>query len=353
MKFMKTKIFCVMVLCTGLLVGCDKERDEYEPVKPPVEQPEEPDEPEQPEKPEKPVIPPSTNNIIKTKIGDINMIVGTYAWNDIAYGNGRYVAVGGGNNTGGYVTSSTDGTNWTTPKKISGVSNKFSFVTYANGKFFAVGDAGVSISTSYDGINWTDAKRIASDKIMNDIIYANGMYVMVGWNGYLMTSPDGDNWKTISVGYATSSYVLNRVIYHGGKFIAVGEYGMFSTSTDGKTWTQMAYIDFSNTYDCKAIASNGEKIVVVNRNGYFSTSVDGVTWTKFKYMGVYLTQVNNLVYSNGKFVAIGMSYVDNEDLVYTATSVDGEIWTALEPIKDESGIILPESKRINAVCIMP
>lgn len=43
---MKTKILCVMVLCTGLLVGCDKEHNEYEPVKLPVEQPEEPDEPE-------------------------------------------------------------------------------------------------------------------------------------------------------------------------------------------------------------------------------------------------------------------------------------------------------------------
>ena len=31
----------MMALCAGLLVACDKE-EEYEPVKPPVEQPEEP-----------------------------------------------------------------------------------------------------------------------------------------------------------------------------------------------------------------------------------------------------------------------------------------------------------------------
>ena len=340
----------MMVLCAGLLVGCDKETEKTEiPENPPVENPEQPDEPEQPEEPEKPVTPPSTDNIIKTKIGDINMIVGAYDWNDIAYGKGIYVAVGGGNNTGGYVTSSTDGINWTTPKKVPGISGRFWCVTYANGKFFAVGDGGVSISTSYDGINWTSAKQIASDKNMNDIIYANGMFVMVGRKGYIMTSMDGDTWNAISVG----NNVLNRIIYHKGKFIAVGEYGMFSTSTDGKTWTKMAYIDFNDTQNCKAIASNGEKIVVINESGYLSPSVDGITWTKFKYMGVYLVFVYNLVYSNGKFIAIGQSYVDNEYFVYSTTSVDGENWTNLKPIKDESGIILPESKSIKTVCVMP
>ena len=37
----------MMALCAGLLVACDKE-EEYEPVKPPVEQPEEPNEPDKP-----------------------------------------------------------------------------------------------------------------------------------------------------------------------------------------------------------------------------------------------------------------------------------------------------------------
>lgn len=69
----------MMALCAGLLVACDKE-EEYEPVKPPVEQPEEPNEPD------KPVTPPSTDDIINVKIGDLNMIVGIDDWNDIAYG---------------------------------------------------------------------------------------------------------------------------------------------------------------------------------------------------------------------------------------------------------------------------
>ena len=45
-------------------------------------------------------------------------VVGTNSWNAIAYGNGKYVAVG----SSGYVTTSTDGINWTTPKQIAGSS---------------------------------------------------------------------------------------------------------------------------------------------------------------------------------------------------------------------------------------
>ena len=92
----------MMALCAGLLVACDKE-EEYEPVKPPVEQPEEPNEPD------KPVTPPSTDDIINVKIGDLNMIVGIDDWNDIAYGNGKYVAVSVYCKT----ATSTDGNNWT------------------------------------------------------------------------------------------------------------------------------------------------------------------------------------------------------------------------------------------------
>lgn len=57
-----------MVLCTGLLVGCDKEEEEYEPIKPPIEEP------------EQPVTPPSTDDIIKTKV-------------EIKSGNGKYGAI--------------------------------------------------------------------------------------------------------------------------------------------------------------------------------------------------------------------------------------------------------------------
>ena len=57
---MKIKTFYVMVICTSLsLIGCDKEEIDA-PITPPIEKPDE----------------PITNDIIKIKTGDIDMIIG-------------------------------------------------------------------------------------------------------------------------------------------------------------------------------------------------------------------------------------------------------------------------------------
>ena len=151
---MRMKIFCVVVLCACLFIACEKDNDDYEPVKPPVEQPEnpvEPEKPDEPEKPEKPAIPPSTDDIINVKIGDLNMIVGSEQWNAITYGNGRYVAVG----TKGYVTYSDDGVNWSTPTKLDKgyKSAEWNAITYGNGRFVLLGTEGF-ISYSDDGVTF-------------------------------------------------------------------------------------------------------------------------------------------------------------------------------------------------------
>ena len=51
---------------------------------------------------EDPVISPSIDDLLKIKINEEDMIIGTNSWNAIAYGNGKYVAVG----SSGYVTTS-------------------------------------------------------------------------------------------------------------------------------------------------------------------------------------------------------------------------------------------------------
>lgn len=49
--------------------------------------------------------------------------VGTNTWYAISYGNGVYVAIGS-DTQNGYITRSTDGTNWTSPLKIANTSLK-------------------------------------------------------------------------------------------------------------------------------------------------------------------------------------------------------------------------------------
>ena len=90
-----------IAVCVWMCASCEKNDGGggFEPVEPPVE------------KPEEPTTPPSTEDLRTIKIEEnIMAVVGTNGWNAIAYGNGKYVAVG----QKGYVTTSTDGINWTT-----------------------------------------------------------------------------------------------------------------------------------------------------------------------------------------------------------------------------------------------
>lgn len=99
-------------------------------------------------------------------------VVGTNGWNAIAYGNGKYVAVG----ANGYVTTSTDGVNWTTPKQIAGSSYTWNGIIYANGKFVVCGQYSY-IAVSTDGTNWTTYVDSSATYNWADIAYG----IRSGW----------------------------------------------------------------------------------------------------------------------------------------------------------------------------
>ena len=87
----------------------------------------------------------------------------------VAYGNGRFVAVGNG-----VASYSTDGISWTASNHNNG---NMLGVAYGNGRFVAVGDHQVA-SHSFDGISWTASNH--NNGSMNDVTYANGRFVAVG-----------------------------------------------------------------------------------------------------------------------------------------------------------------------------
>jgi hypothetical protein len=74
---------------------------------------------------------------------------------------------------------------WTA--RTSGTTNWLYGVTYGNGLFVAVGDDG-AILTSPDGVTWT---RRTSSTInpLYGATYGNGTFVAVGLYGTILTSP--------------------------------------------------------------------------------------------------------------------------------------------------------------------
>lgn len=70
---------------------------------------------------------------------------------DIAYGNGRFVAVG----ENGKIAYSNDGINWTAVLDPAFGFSKIYSITYGNGRFIATGEGDIGMAYSTDGSSWT------------------------------------------------------------------------------------------------------------------------------------------------------------------------------------------------------
>jgi Photosynthesis system II assembly factor YCF48 len=141
----------------------------------------------------------------------------------VAYGNGIFDAFG---------FLSPDGVNWTpiipavNPQYIGNIS--FNDIAFGNGIFVAVGGTqsiGFGppmplqvIITSPDGINWMEQESPGVDPLYG-VTFENNTFVAVGANGTVLTSPDGVDW-TLRVPKTTDT--LSAIGFGNGTFIAVG-----------------------------------------------------------------------------------------------------------------------------------
>lgn len=154
----------------------------------------------------------------------------SHIFRSVTYGAGMFVAVAytyAAPNYYYWVLTSPDGTNWT--PRYSQTNGSLDKIRYLNGQFIVVGDRIVS---SVDGISWT-SRNIGADgpSLLQDLAYGDGAYVAVGWNYSqpkpILISSDGINW--IARGAGTNRF-LQGVCYGSRRFTAVGFGGVIVTS---------------------------------------------------------------------------------------------------------------------------
>ncbi len=104
-----------------------------------------------------------------------------------------------------------DGQTWT-QLGTSGITGGIVKMAYGGGKYVAVGgttitdEQGVILNTtgrlftSTDGNNWTQKTVTDPTKILYDAAYKDGTWVVVGAAGTLLTSSDGDTWTSRNSG---------------------------------------------------------------------------------------------------------------------------------------------------------
>jgi len=221
--------------------------------------------------------------------------------NAVAYGAGRFVAAGWVAG-GPCALTSTDGVNWSLVS--SAPTNQLWDVTFAAGRFVAVGNYGV-IATSTDGVNWSDLSIGGSDRNLRDITRGGGLCVAVGNGGMLFTSPDGRTWTERDSGVPGN---LRAATFFQSRFVVVGDIdnagGTVLNSADGLTWSRT-----SVPASLFGLAHNGERLVAVGNNGVVLNSTDGLAWSSVfnatNSNPAHGVDLNAVTWGGGRFVAVG------------------------------------------------
>jgi hypothetical protein len=256
----------------------------------------------------------------------------------IAYGNGKFVAVG----EYGKMAYSTNGVGWTEPTNSVFTSNIHA-IAYGNGTFVACDDYNMSYSSD-GGVSWSPLTSSTLGNQVHGIAYGAGKFVAVANNARMAKSSDGATWTAITSHPFTSH--ICAIVYANGKFIAGGSNGKIAYSSDGDTW----YDDITwtgatgnpfGTDQIKAIAYGDGKFVAGGGHsgtsgeaGKMALSTDGVTWTAVTSSTFSGSQISAIAYGetaagNGKFVAGGGNYPIGGTTFFSAWSTDGINWTSI------------------------
>lgn len=194
----------------------------------------------------------------------------------VAFGKGRFVAVGGGAGVG-HILVTKDGKEW---EEVLKTKNRVVPVLFGNDKFI-VGQ-GRNFLISEDGLKWKEGGKLdfPAGLWFRRGAFGNGVFVFCGdcdgkpqpnpRNGWRATTADG---VTIE-GFVSDLPNTRSVAFGAGRFVMIGEKGYRATSVNGKEWQTANDAE----EDFQWVFWTGKQFVL---NGKWHwTSPDGLKWTK-------------------------------------------------------------------------
>ena len=197
-----------------------------------------------------------------------------------------------------------------------------------DGRFYAVGYAGLYMRSSDLGLTWDVIEDQGSGgddpTLYRNIHWLNGVYLRVGNSGRgFWVSTDGELWTDYADDMGLGQWI-GGVAYGNGMWLAAGGCGVTLGSTDAVTWT--------NTYDApgqagcehaRTIAYGNGVFVTVGNNGapaYSAVTTDGLTFTDY-------FETSDFGWHTAQF-AFGQFWVALDDGSAVMVSSDGVTWTA-------------------------
>ncbi len=198
----------------------------------------------------------------------------------VAYGKGRFVAVGGGGWTretqAGHILVSKNGRDWTEVRKAP---NRISPVVFGDGRFIAGGSDRVLL-WSADGETWTPGAKIEFKDWafwFRRVAAGNGVILFMGNHGKDQKAYWGavtKNGETVDH-FQTEMPVVAGLAFGAGLFVIVGAEGLVMTSKDGREWAKQTVADAG---DFQQLAWTPKGFIAVGKKGAFA-SADGLAWT--------------------------------------------------------------------------
>ncbi|WP_068777714.1 fibronectin type III domain-containing protein [Paenibacillus sp. FJAT-26967] len=141
----------------------------------------------------------------------------------VAFGEGKFIVTGDNSASKSVLYSSTDGVTWTV---VSGASptQRLRGIAYGNGKFVAVGYSGY-IYVSEDGVTW---KKENPPSDVSAITYTNltfgaGKFYATGTKETLISSVDGINWETEMYTGTSSKNYTSVAVTEGRAIVAASD----------------------------------------------------------------------------------------------------------------------------------
>lgn len=236
--------------------------------------------------------------------------VGGFA--DVAYLNGKWVAVASSRS----VWVSTDGLNWDEVPNAFAAFDDGTFIAAGNGIFVVWTDEGNAYYSS-DAITWTQGRATDSNILLNDLVFANGQFLLIGDYSvglshapFISASANGTSWTDYTTPTGTSSYRgFDSIAHDGTTYVAIlfdaGSQRFVGQATSLSSWSVAS---FTSSGALNYVEHGGSYWVIGASTGrvYYSTTAGG--WNTSNFVAVSSDGIDGLEYS-GEWLAFDFNSI--------------------------------------------
>jgi hypothetical protein len=251
---------------------------------------------------------------------------------NIAFGQGRFIAVGGGAKLG-HILSTRSGKEW---QRLSSLEGRVATIAFGKSRFVATHGAELLFST--DGDTFHPGEKLAIKGSVHTRRSAFGdteagqMFVIigdvylgegngrVGWRGSTL---DGEHWASS----ALDTPAANDIAYGAGHFVIAGAGGLIEASHDGSNWRRCAIVA---SKDFTRVIWTGKRFLVTGPDTAW-TSSDGLAWEPER-----ASIPCQLVWARDGWLALGFSWGDG-------------IWRATDDLLQWKKLSVPPGPSLEAI----